>query len=94
MSRPRGNRKEARLSVSLDEQEYSDLRDLARRNDVSVAWLVRQAIYGLIKQKQDTAGIFQLSIMRSMRDSRHSTLGQDGVEKKNKSFPSSVEIGD
>jgi hypothetical protein len=53
MSRPRGNRKEARLSVSLDEQDYAALTSIARRSDVSIAWLARQAIQALIDREKD-----------------------------------------
>ena len=52
MPRPRGNRKEARLSVSLDERDYAELRLLARSRDVSVAWMVRQAIHGFIRSEK------------------------------------------
>jgi predicted transcriptional regulator len=52
MARPRGKRKEARISVSFDEQEYASLGALARRHDVSVAWMVRQAVHALIEREQ------------------------------------------
>lgn len=48
MPRPKGNRKTARLSVSLNEDIYSELCLLAKDKDVSVAWLVRKAIDELI----------------------------------------------
>jgi hypothetical protein len=53
MGRLRGNRKEARLSVSLDERDYAQLCALARQHDVSVAWMVRQAVHTMIRQQQD-----------------------------------------
>jgi hypothetical protein len=53
MGRPPGHRKEARLSVSLDERDYTELCTLARHNDVSVAWMVRQAVQALIRQQRD-----------------------------------------
>jgi len=49
MGRPSGNRKEARLSVSLDEQDYAQLCALAQQHDVSVAWMVRHAVHSLIE---------------------------------------------
>ena len=64
MPRPRGNRKEARLSVSLDEREYAELCALARSHDVSVAWMVRQAIHGLIQLEQDKARNPELPLPR------------------------------
>jgi Ribbon-helix-helix protein, copG family len=64
MARPKGNRKEARLSVSLGDREYAELTALARRNDVSVAWVVRQAIHDLIQQEQDMGRNPELPLLR------------------------------
>jgi len=50
MARPKGPRKEARLSVSFDAGDYAQLRALAARRDVSVAWLIRRAVHDLILQ--------------------------------------------
>ena len=44
MGRPRTDRKIARISVSLDHQDYQVLRDIAEKNDVSAAWIVRRAV--------------------------------------------------
>jgi hypothetical protein len=52
MGRPKGNRKEARLSVSFDEREYAALCTLAERHDVSIAWMVRQAVHELIQHNR------------------------------------------
>jgi hypothetical protein len=52
MARPKGNRKEARLSVSFEEREYAALRALAERHNVSVAWMVRQAVHDLIQHNR------------------------------------------
>ncbi len=49
MARPRGNRKTARLSVSLDAVDYALLCEIARKEDVSVAWVVRRAVSELIR---------------------------------------------
>jgi hypothetical protein len=48
MARPRGQRKTARLTVSLDPGAYSVLVAIAKERDVSVAWLARRAIIDLI----------------------------------------------
>ena len=53
MARPRGNRKTARLSVSLDVQDYTVLVEIARKEDVSVAWIVRRAINDIVQSHQD-----------------------------------------
>lgn len=50
MGRPRGNRKGARLTVSLETDAYAALVAMAQRKDVSVAWLARRAITGLLQE--------------------------------------------
>lgn len=45
-----------RLSVSLTAEQHEHLLDLARRNRVSVAWVVREAIERLLK---DDAPLFR-----------------------------------
>src|SRR5579884_4105135 len=64
MPRPRGNRKTARLSVSLDEREYAALCTLARDRDVSVAWLVRRAVHDLVTTERQRADNPELPLMR------------------------------
>lgn len=54
MARPRTNRKTVRTSVSLDERMFSEVAKLALHNDVSVAWLVRNAVGELLdRRRQD-----------------------------------------
>lgn len=53
MARPRGKRKSARLTVSLDERVYASLLAIARNEDVSVAWLARRAIQELVERHPD-----------------------------------------
>ena len=53
MARPRGNRKEARISVSFGASEYAQLVTMAARRDVSIAWLVRYAVQDLIRQERE-----------------------------------------
>ena len=48
MARPRGNRKTARLSVSLDARDYAILAEIARKEDASVAWVVRRAVRKIV----------------------------------------------
>jgi hypothetical protein len=64
MPRPRGNRKEARLSVSLDAQEYAKLCALAHSRDVSVAWMVRQAIHDMLAKERDERRNPELPLIR------------------------------
>ena len=65
MARPRGNRKEARISVSFDVADYSQLSALAARHDVSVAWLIRHAVTEMIRQERDLAENPQLPLVPS-----------------------------
>ena len=48
MARPRGRTKPARLTVNLDRRTYVSLVELAKREDVSVSWVVRRAIERLL----------------------------------------------
>lgn len=38
-----------RLSVSLSSEQHRELNEIARKNRVSVAWVVREAIERLLK---------------------------------------------
>jgi hypothetical protein len=38
-----------RLSVTLTPQQHQELADIARKNRVSVAWVVREAIERMLK---------------------------------------------
>jgi hypothetical protein len=49
MARPKGKRKQARISVSFEDADYAMLCALARRHDVSAAWMIRQAVHNLIE---------------------------------------------
>ena len=40
-----------RLSVSLTDEHHRELIEIARRNRVSVAWVVREAIDRLLKDE-------------------------------------------
>ena len=48
MARPRGRTKPARLTVNLDRPTYASLVEVAKREDVSVSWVVRRAIETLL----------------------------------------------
>lgn len=41
-----------RLSVSLTEEQHSELLEIADKNKVSVAWVVREAIERLLRDEQ------------------------------------------
>jgi len=50
MARPKGTRKTARFSVSLDDKAHRELRAFAVRDDVSIAWLIRRAVNEMIER--------------------------------------------
>ena len=41
-----------RLSVSLTEEQHVELTEIAEKNKVSVAWVVREAIERLLRDEQ------------------------------------------
>jgi predicted transcriptional regulator len=41
-----------RLSVSLSDDQYARVAELARRNRVSIAWVVREAVERMLDDKQ------------------------------------------
>ena len=43
--------KATRLSVSLTAEQHRELNEIARKNRVSVAWVVREAINRLLKDE-------------------------------------------
>ena len=43
-------KKTTRLTVSLDEIDYAALSSLANRSDVSLSWVIRQAIHRFIRE--------------------------------------------
>ena len=49
MGRPKSSKQIARVSVSFDSADYQALRNLAKLNDVSTAWLVRRAVAAFLK---------------------------------------------
>lgn len=46
-------RKAARLTVSLEEQDYRALDEIARARDASISWVIRQAIRQFIESSSD-----------------------------------------
>lgn len=41
-----------RLSVSLTDEQHAELLEIAEKNKVSVAWVVREAIERLLRDEQ------------------------------------------
>ena len=74
MARPRGRTKPARLTVNLDHPTYASLIEVARREDVSVSWVVRRAIEALLAQ--DRAAPVGPALAPSMSDKRRTGAGE------------------
>lgn len=68
MGRPRGRTKPARLTVNLDRPTYASLVEVARREDVSVSWVVRRAIEALLAR--DRAAPVGPTLAPSVADGR------------------------
>lgn len=41
-----------RLSVSFDDDQYTQIAEIARRNRVSIAWVVREAVERMLTENQ------------------------------------------
>ncbi len=44
------SKKTTRLTVSLDENDYAALSALATKSDVSLSWVIRQAIHRFVQE--------------------------------------------
>lgn len=54
MSRTKTHKKSVRLSVSLDEAEYTELVHLGEKLDLSAAWMIRRAVSEFIAHHRDS----------------------------------------
>lgn len=43
-------KKSARLTVSLDDEDYAALTAIAEKSDVSLSWVIRQAIHRFVQE--------------------------------------------
>ena len=77
MARPRGRSKPARLTVNLDQPTYVSLK-VARREDVSVSWVVRRAIETL--RTQDRANPAGPSLASNPDEAR--AASSDGMRRQ------------
>jgi hypothetical protein len=73
MARPKGHRKEARLSVSFDASDYAQLSTLALQRDVSVAWLIRCAVTELLGREREVLENPELPLVRRSAPQRETT---------------------
>lgn len=51
MARPKNNRRTVRLSVTLDEDDYKVVREMAEAMDISTAWMIRRAVSEFIERR-------------------------------------------
>ena len=49
-------RKSTRLTVSLEEQDYDALTQIALASDVSLSWVIRQAVRQFIDRPREAGG--------------------------------------
>ena len=55
MARPKGHRKVVRLSVTLDEEDYTEMKRLGTELNLSTAWLIRRATSEFIEKNRNNA---------------------------------------
>ena len=55
MARPKTDKHPARLTVTLDEEDYKEVCAQAERNDVSAAWVIRRAVQTYLGRSQGSA---------------------------------------
>lgn len=67
-------RKTTRLTVSLDQQDYVALETIARKSDVSLSWVIRQAIHRFVIEHEAQPEL-PLSL------SRRSASAQDRLDR-------------
>lgn len=48
------DRKTNRISVSFDPETYSRLSEIAERDDLPIAWIIRRAVKDLLNDKGNT----------------------------------------
>ena len=69
MVRPKGKRLPVRLSVSMGAAVHAKLLQLADRQDVSLAWMIRKALAEYI-ERQEEDNQAELPLRRSGQDGR------------------------
>ncbi len=52
MARPKTEKHPARLTVTLDEEDYKEVCARAESNDVSAAWIIRRAVQTYLGRPQ------------------------------------------
>jgi predicted transcriptional regulator len=53
--------------VSFEDADYAVLSALARRRDVSIEWVVRQAVHAFIERKQTESSNLELPFIPHLR---------------------------
>jgi hypothetical protein len=55
-------KKETRITVSLEADDYRDLEEVARKSDVSIAWVIRRAVGEFLIEHRGKATFGQLPL--------------------------------
>jgi Ribbon-helix-helix protein, copG family. len=61
MARPKKDRQPARLTVTLDENDYQRVCSLADQNDVSAAWVIRRAVHDYLERGAAVAPLDEIA---------------------------------
>ncbi len=61
---PQPARRTVRTSVILPETQYARLSEIANRSDVSVAWLIRQAVQQLLDKTENEQMPLPIRVLR------------------------------
>ena len=76
MSRNKAQKKQVRLSVSLDESEYAELSRLGEQLDLSAAWMIRRAVSEFVaRHRNNLAQDFPLTPPDSQSGNRTEAAG-------------------
>ncbi|OKL43294.1 ribbon-helix-helix protein, CopG family [Pseudovibrio exalbescens] len=52
MARPKTSKRIVRISISIDDRHYQELRRIADNEEVSLAWLVRRAVADFLEHNE------------------------------------------
>lgn len=65
---PQPARRTVRTSVILPETQYARLSEIANKSDVSVAWLIRQAVQQLLDKTENEQMPLPIRVLRGEGD--------------------------
>lgn len=62
------NRRSVRTSVLLSEEQYARLNEIALKGDLSVAWVIRQAVQQFLEQREHDQIPLPIRLVRGGKD--------------------------